>query len=143
MRTTSPEHPLLTAVRDSDTKAVADLLHEEYITADAHGPHAAAALRLAADALDHRVLDALLKLADLDALDLDGVDADGRTPLLRAVDRGAHDIATALHFAGADPRVADREGRDALALARHWHTTGTGAGVHRRTVRDGDGEICR
>ncbi|WP_372405321.1 HEAT repeat domain-containing protein [Streptomyces luteireticuli] len=138
-----PEHPLLTAVRNSDTEAVATLLLDAYGTPQAHGPHVAAALRLAADALDHRVLDALLKQADLDALDLNGIDADGRTPLLRAVDRGAHDIATALHFAGADPRVADREGRDALALARHWHTTGTGAGVHRRTVRDGDGAICR
>ncbi|MBO0657453.1 hypothetical protein J1792_33495 [Streptomyces triculaminicus] len=140
---TSPEHPLLTAVRNGDTKAVAALLQEEYGTTHARGPHVAAALRLAADALDHRVLDALLKLADLDAMDLDGVDADGRTPLLRAVDRGAHDIATALHFAGADPKVTDREGRDALALARHWHTTGTGAGVYRRTVRDGNDEICR
>ncbi|MFI9237056.1 HEAT repeat domain-containing protein [Streptomyces sp. NPDC053079] len=143
MRTTTPEHPLLAAVRNSDTKAVVALLQEEYGTAHARGPHVAAALRLAADALDHRVLDALLKLADLDALDLDGIDADGRTPLLRAVDRGAHDIATALHFAGADPRVTGREGRDALALARHWHTTGLGAGVYRRTVRDGNNEICR
>ncbi|MFQ6196445.1 HEAT repeat domain-containing protein [Streptomyces sp. NPDC000405] len=139
----SPEHPLLAAVRNSDTTAVVALLQEEYGTPHARGPHAAAALRLAADALDHRILDALLKLAGPDALDLDGVDADGRTPLLRAVDRGAYDIATALHFAGADPRVTDREGRDALALARHWHTIGTGAGIYRRTVRDGDGEICR
>ncbi|WP_424886804.1 HEAT repeat domain-containing protein [Streptomyces sp. XH2] len=139
----SPEHPLLTAVRNGDTKAVAALLQQDYGTPHARGPHVAAALRLAVDALDHQVLDALLKLADLDALDLDGIGADGRTPLLRAVDRGAHDIATALHFAGADPKLADREGRDALALARHWHTTGTQAGVYRRTVRDGDGEICR
>ncbi|GAA0393930.1 hypothetical protein GCM10010357_13480 [Streptomyces luteireticuli] len=120
---------------------MAALLQEEYGTPHARGPHVATALRLAADALDHRVLDALLKLADLDALDLNGIDADGRTPLLRAVDRGAHDIAAALHFAGADPRVTDREGRDALALARHWHTTGTTVGVRRRTVRDGDGAI--
>ncbi|MBZ6476405.1 ankyrin repeat domain-containing protein [Streptomyces griseocarneus] len=140
---TSPEHPLLTAVRNGDTKAVAALIQEAYGTTHARGPHVAAALRLAADALDHRVLDALLMRADLDALDLDGIDADGRTPLLRAVDRGAHDIATALLFAGADPRVTDREGRDALALARHWHITGTGAGVQLRTVRDGDSEICR
>ncbi|MFE5869561.1 hypothetical protein ACFQ6V_13050 [Streptomyces roseifaciens] len=139
----TPDHPLLAAVRNGDTKAVAALLQEECGTAHARGPHVAAALRLAADALDHRVLDVLLKLADLDALNLDGVDADGRTPLLRAVARGAHDIVTALHFAGADPKVADREGRDALALARHWHTTGTKAGVYQRTVRDGDGEICR
>uniref|UniRef100_UPI00117F3ED2 hypothetical protein n=1 Tax=Streptomyces alboverticillatus TaxID=173770 RepID=UPI00117F3ED2 len=69
---TSPEHPLLTAVRNGDTKAVAALLQEEYGTTHARGPHVAAALRLAADALDHRVLDALLKLADLDAMDLDG-----------------------------------------------------------------------
>ncbi|GHF40166.1 HEAT repeat domain-containing protein [Streptomyces morookaense] len=139
----SPEDPLLTAVRNGDAKAVAALLQEEYGTTHARGPHVAAALRLAVDALDHRVLDALLKLADPDALDLDGNDADGRTLLLRAVDRGAHDIATALHFAGADPRVVDGEGRDALALARHRHTTGTGAGVYRRTVRDGNGDICR
>ncbi|CAM5441714.1 HEAT repeat domain-containing protein [Streptomyces abikoensis] len=139
----APEDPLLTAVRNGDTKTMATLLREAYATPHARGPHVAAALRLAVDALDHRVLDALLKLADLDALDLDGVDGDGRTPLLRAVDRGAYDIATALHFAGADPRVTDCEGRDALALARHWHTTGTAAGVIQRTVRDGNGEICR
>ncbi|MCC3773300.1 HEAT repeat domain-containing protein [Streptomyces sp. UNOB3_S3] len=140
---TSSDESLLTAVRIGDTKAVAALLQEEYGTTHARGPHVTAALRLAADALDHQVLDVLLKLADLDALDLDGIDADGRTPLLRAVERGAYDIATTLHFAGADPRVKDREGRDALALARHWHATGTEAGVCRRTVRDGNGELCR
>ncbi|MFD0375802.1 HEAT repeat domain-containing protein [Streptomyces sp. NPDC127112] len=143
MHTASPEHPLLTAVRDSDTKATASLLGEEYGTAHARGPHVAAALRLAVDALDYRVLDVLLMLADPDALDLDGIDADGRTPLLCAVDRGAYDIATALHYAGADPRVKDCEGRDALALARHWHTTGTQAATYQRTVRDGNDEICR
>ncbi|MFC5724746.1 HEAT repeat domain-containing protein [Streptomyces gamaensis] len=140
---TPSENPLLTAVRNGDATAVGALLQEDYGATHARGPHAATALRLAVDALDYRVLDALLMLGDPDALDLNGIDADGRTPLLRAVDRGAHDIATALDFAGADPRVTDREGRDALALARHWHTTGTGAGVYQRTMRDGNKELCR
>ncbi|WP_190130278.1 HEAT repeat domain-containing protein [Streptomyces mashuensis] len=117
MTSAEPEHPLLAAVRTSDTAAMAALL-EPYDSPHARGPHLAAALRLAADALDQRALDALLLLADAEELGLNAADADGRTPLLRAVARGAHDIALALHFAGSDPRARDREGRDALALAR-------------------------
>ncbi|KNB52853.1 ankyrin repeat domain-containing protein [Streptomyces caatingaensis] len=58
---------------------------------------------------------------------------DGRTPLLRAVDRGANDIVGTLLRQGADPRLSDAAGRDALALARYWRTAGAEDELRRRT----------
>ncbi|MFD0853194.1 hypothetical protein ACFQ07_13215, partial [Actinomadura adrarensis] len=61
----------------------------------------------------------------------------GRTALLRAIDLGAYDIAEALISEGATSHLKDSAGRAALALARHWHETGTAAELRRRTGLNG------
>ena len=103
-------------------------------------------LCLAVDTLDPAVVEELAWCARIDR-----ADPDGRTPLLRAVDRGAFDIMTVLVAKGAHLWIKDAEGRDALALARYWHETGAVTELRRRTgltepvrrtsLRDEDGCI--
>ncbi|MGW1869959.1 HEAT repeat domain-containing protein [Streptomyces mauvecolor] len=143
------EHPLIAAVRSGDVKAVAALLAAgaDPNTVDGHGTPA---LCLAVDAFDLPVIEEL-RMAD-QPVQLNRAAADGRTPLLRAVDRGACEIASVLVSGGADLGLTDAEGRNALELARHWHLTGaeaelrrrsgTSEPVARRAVVDGWGNVC-
>lgn len=142
--------PLIAAVRSGDAKAVLALL-DAGADPNAADEQGTPALCLAVDAFDLPVVEALL-LSNI-PVRLDRAAADGRTPLLRAVDRGACEIASVLVTSGADPRLEDAEGRDALALARHWHETGVetelrrrscaaSEPVRRRAVRDGWDNVC-
>ncbi|WP_369231489.1 ankyrin repeat domain-containing protein [Streptomyces sp. R21] len=113
---------------------------------DAVDEHGTPVLCLAVDTLDPAVVEELAWCARID-----GADPDGRTPLLRAVDRGAFDIMAVLVAKGAHLWIKDAEGRDALALARYWHETGAVTELRRRTgltepvrrtsLRDEDGCI--
>ncbi|MEV5242910.1 HEAT repeat domain-containing protein [Streptomyces cinnamoneus] len=125
------EDPLIAAVRSGDAEAVRALLAAG-ADPDAVDGHGTPALCLAVDAFAVPVVDALVWCARLDL-----PAADGRTPLLRAVDGGADDIAATLVRRGAHLGLKDAEGRDALALARHWHTVGTEAELRRRTGAPG------
>ncbi|MFF1375999.1 HEAT repeat domain-containing protein [Streptomyces sp. NPDC058308] len=143
------EDPLIAAVRGGDVETVSALLAAG-ADPDAVDEHGTPALCLAVDAFDLPVIEEL-RMADR-PVRLNCVDADGRTPLLRAVDRGACEITSVLVSAGADLWRADPEGRDALALARHWHLAGAEAELRRRTgasepvvrraVLDGWGDAC-
>ncbi|MEU1313276.1 ankyrin repeat domain-containing protein [Streptomyces cinnamoneus] len=125
------ETPLIAAVRNGDAETVRALLTAG-ADPDAVDGHGTPALCLAVDAFAVPVVDELVWRARLDL-----PAADGRTPLLRAVDRGADDIAATLVHRGAQLRCKDAEGRDALALARHWHAVGTEAELRRRTGASG------
>ncbi|MEU7136614.1 HEAT repeat domain-containing protein [Streptomyces sp. NPDC046261] len=125
------EHPLVGSVRNGDLAAQRALLSE---AADNGHAQLTAALDLAVESFDEPLVEGLLVWAEPTGWDIDRIGAeDGRTPLLRAVDRGAGDIVSRLLRAGADPRIKGADGRDALALARHWHATGTEAELRRRT----------
>lgn len=138
--------PLIAAVRSGDARAVYALLEAgaDPETADEFGT---SALCLAVDAFDLRIVEALVAWSRLDR-----AAADGRTPLLRAIDRGAFDITDALILHGAALWATDGERLDALALARHWHETDATAELRRRsgqlgpvecgTVRSGSGTTC-
>ncbi|WSY16034.1 HEAT repeat domain-containing protein [Embleya sp. NBC_00896] len=93
--------------------------------------HGTPALCLAVDAFDLPVVDVLAAWARLD-----DAAPDGRTPLLRAIDRGDCEITDRLVGHGANLWVADAEGRDALALARYWHETGVETELRRRSGSD-------
>lgn len=133
---------LTAAVRSGDVKAVTALL-DAGGDPDAVDDRGTPALCLAVDGFDLATVEVLMRSARLDRV------VDGQTPLLRAVDRGASDIVTALINHGAQLWHKDREGRDALALARSWHETGAVAELRRRsgsagtvrreTVRDENG----
>ncbi|MCA6095328.1 HEAT repeat domain-containing protein [Streptomyces sp. SCA3-4] len=125
------ETPLIAAVRNGDAEAVSALLLAG-ADPDSVDEHGTPALCLAVDAFAVPVVDALVWSARLDL-----PAADGRTPLLRAVDRGADDIVATLVNRGAQLWLKDAEGRDALALARHWHAVDTEAGLRRRTGASG------
>ncbi|MFE5846734.1 HEAT repeat domain-containing protein [Streptomyces niveus] len=138
--------PLIAAVRSGDARAVDALLEAgaDPETADEFGT---SALCLAVDAFDLRIVEALVAASRLDR-----AAADGRTPLLRAIDRGAFDITDALILHGAALWATDSEGLDALALARHWHETDANTELSRRsgqlgpaecgTVRSESGTTC-
>ncbi|WKK23991.1 HEAT repeat domain-containing protein [Streptomyces olivoreticuli] len=140
------EKPLIAAVRRGDAKTVETLLEAgaDPNTVDEHGTPA---LCLAVDAFDLPVAEVLMPSAWLNC-----TAADGRTPLLRAIDLGDHSIAAALTNRGAHLWPTDAEGRDALELARYWHTTGaetelrrrsgSSAPAGRRTVREESGTVC-
>ncbi|MFI6586744.1 ankyrin repeat domain-containing protein [Embleya sp. NPDC050493] len=138
--------PLIAAVRSGDAKLTAALL-EAGADPDAVDEHGTPALRLAVDAFDLPVVDVLVAWARLD-----DAAPDGRTPLLRAIDRGACEITDRLVGHGAKLWVADAEGRDALATARYWHEAdietelrrGSGSRpVERGTVRRSEsGTVC-
>lgn len=117
---------LTVAVRSGDVKAVTALL-DAGADPDAVDDHGTPALCLAVDGFDLATVEVLMRSARLDRV------VDGQTPLLRAVDRGASDIVTALINHGAQLWHGDREGRDALALARSWHETGAVAELRRRS----------
>ncbi|MCC3769821.1 ankyrin repeat domain-containing protein [Streptomyces sp. UNOC14_S4] len=144
------EERLLAAVRDGDAEAVRALL-DEGADADAVDEHGTPALCLAVDAFDRAVVEELLNPVHQARVDRPA--ADGRTPLLRAVGNGDHDIAELLIGRGARLWAEDAEGRDALALARHRHTTGVEAELRRRSgasgrivsrkVTDEAGSVCR
>ncbi|WP_169314285.1 ankyrin repeat domain-containing protein [Streptomyces piniterrae] len=121
------DESLIAAVRNGDAKAVAALL-EAGADPDAVDGDGTPVLHLAVDAFDLTVVELLMSSARLDS-----VSADGRTPLLRAIDRGAYDITAALIGGGAQLWHKDAEGRDALALARYWHETGAVAELRRRS----------
>ncbi|GAA2001339.1 hypothetical protein GCM10009799_30700 [Nocardiopsis rhodophaea] len=123
------ETPFIAAVRSGDVEAVTALLDAgaDPDTADEHGTPA---LCLAVDTFALPVVEALTGAATLDR-----VTPDGRTALLRAIDRGACDITDELIARGANPRLKDAEGRDALALARYWHEMGAVAELRRRNGR--------
>ncbi|SOE61110.1 Ankyrin repeat-containing protein [Streptomyces sp. OV198] len=133
---------LTAAVRSGDVKAVKALL-DAGGDPDVVDERGTPALCLAVDGFDLATVEVLMPSARLDRV------VDGQTPLLRAVDRGASDIVTALINHGAQLWHKDREGRDALALARSWHETGAVAELRRRsgsagtvrreTVRDENG----
>ncbi|MFK0293484.1 HEAT repeat domain-containing protein [Streptomyces sp. NPDC090442] len=137
------------AVRSGDAKAALALLDAgaDPDTVDGAGTPA---LCLAVDAFDLPVVEALLSAPR--PVDLNRAAADGRTALLRAIDGGACEIASVLVANGADLRLADAEGRNALDLARYWHVTGAEAELRRRSgasepvereaVRDGWGNDC-
>ncbi|MFG2291009.1 ankyrin repeat domain-containing protein [Streptomyces sp. NPDC048595] len=143
------EDALIAAVRSGDAEAVAALLAAG-ANPDAVDEHGTPALCLAVDAFDLPVIEEL-KMADR-PVSLNRIGADGRTPLLRAIDRGACEITSVLVSGGADVWLTDPEGRDALELARHWHLagaeaelrrrSGTSEPVVRRAVLDGWGNAC-
>ncbi|WP_050515558.1 ankyrin repeat domain-containing protein [Streptomyces rimosus] len=125
------EELLVAAVRQGDAKVVEALL-ESGADPDATDETGTSVLCLAVDAFDLPVVEVLLPSARLDR-----VGDDGRTPLLRAIDRGAYDITEALIWRGARLSPRDTDGRDALALARYWHETGAEAELRRRTGAPG------
>ncbi|GGY01429.1 HEAT repeat domain-containing protein [Streptomyces hiroshimensis] len=131
------EEPLIAAVRSGDAETVRELLAAG-ADPDAVDGDGTPALCLAVDAFDLAVADELAYRARLDR-----VGPDGRTPLLRAIDRGASLIANMLINRGAQLCHQDAEGRDALALARYWHETGTEAELRRRTGARGPVERRR
>ncbi|MFF7730898.1 HEAT repeat domain-containing protein [Streptomyces sp. NPDC008001] len=144
------EDPLIAAVRSGNAKAVAALLAAgaDPDTVDEHGTPA---LCLAVDNFDLAVIEEL-RMSDR-PVQLNCTDAEGRTPLLRAIDRGACEITSELVSGGADLLITDAEGRNALELARHWHLTGAEAELRRRSgtsepvvskaVVDGWGRKCK
>ncbi|UNO39077.1 HEAT repeat domain-containing protein [Streptomyces sp. MST-110588] len=123
---------LIAAVRSGDAAAVGALL-EAGADAEATDEHGTPLLCLAVDTFDLSVVDPLLSWG----VRLDRPAGDGRTPLLRAVGLGAYGIAQALISRGASLRFRDADGRDALALARHWHETGAEAELRRRSGAPG------
>jgi hypothetical protein len=141
--------PLVAAVRSGDAKAVQMLVDKgaDPNTVDEHGTPV---LCLAVDAFDLPVLTELLS-ADR-PVQLNRGTPDGRTPLLRAIDRGACEITSVLMSSGAHLYLRDSDGRDALELARHWHVTGAESELRRRSgatgpvirraARDGWGIEC-
>jgi ankyrin repeat protein len=70
-------------------------------------------------------------------LDIDAVDDDGRTPLHRAIDLGAEDLAAFLVSAGADVNRRDRWGNTPLWRAV-YHAPGTEAIVDLLLERGAD-----
>ncbi|UFQ20422.1 HEAT repeat domain-containing protein [Streptomyces huasconensis] len=122
---------LIEAVRRGDAQAV-DVLLEAGADPDSADACGTSALRLAVDAFDLNTVEALLASSRLHH-----TAADGHSPLLRAIDRGACDITETLIRHGASLSVQDGEGRDALALARHWHRTGAANELRRRSGRPG------
>jgi hypothetical protein len=139
----TPDAELVAAVRSGDAARVKAAL-DAGADPDAVDEHGTPVLCLAVDTFDPAVVDELAYCARIDR-----AGPDGRTPLLRAVDRGALDLTHALVAKGAHLWIEDAEGRDALALARHWHETGTVPELRRRTgltepvrrtaIRDEDG----
>ncbi|WP_030768570.1 ankyrin repeat domain-containing protein [Streptomyces sp. NRRL F-2664] len=129
------EEPLIAAVRSGDARAV-DALLEAGADPDTTDEHGTPALCLAVDTFDLPIVESLMASGRLDR-----VDADGRTPLLRAIDRGHRDISHALIRNGAKLWAKDAEGRDALALARYWHETDVMTELRRRTGRPGPAEV--
>ncbi|UJB41103.1 HEAT repeat domain-containing protein [Streptomyces sp. A1-5] len=125
------EGPLIAAVRSGDAEAVRGLLAVG-ADPDAVDGTGTPALCLAVDAFDLAVAEELAYEARLDRRG-----PDGRTPLLRAIDRGAFDIVTMLIGRGAQLWHEDAEGRDALALARYWHESGAVAELCRRSGASG------
>ncbi|WUD70463.1 HEAT repeat domain-containing protein [Streptomyces sp. NBC_00510] len=123
--------PLLAAVRSGDARAIHALL-EAGADPDATDEHGTPVLCLAVDAFDVEVVEALVM-----SVWLDHVAPDGRTALLRAVDRGAHDIMEMLISHGAAMWHTDLDGRDALAVARYWHEAGAAEVLFRRTGQSG------
>ncbi|MET9545094.1 hypothetical protein ABZY36_07240 [Streptomyces sp. NPDC006627] len=123
--------PLIAAVRSGDVRAVEALLEAgaDPCAADAYGT---SALCLAVDAFDLTIVEALLSSSRWDH-----TAADGCSPLLRAVDRGACDIAETLIRRGAPLGARDAEGRDALALARYWHRADVADELRRRSEQPG------
>ncbi|WP_246126763.1 ankyrin repeat domain-containing protein [Embleya hyalina] len=119
--------PLIAAVRGGDARLTGALL-DAGADPDAVDEDGTPALCLAVDAFDVPVVDVLLGQACLDL-----AAPDGRTPLLRAIDRGACEITESLVGYGAKLWIADAEGRDALALARYWHETGVETELRRRS----------
>ncbi|WP_171168130.1 HEAT repeat domain-containing protein [Streptomyces sp. I05A-00742] len=120
------EHPLIAAVRAGDGRGVEALLSEG-ADPEAVDGGGTPVLCLAVDALDEAIVEQLVWRAQVDR-----PAPDGRTPLLRAVEQGALGIVTTLMHHGADPRRKDAEGRDALELARYWHSAGVEAELRRR-----------
>ncbi|MET9417253.1 HEAT repeat domain-containing protein [Streptomyces klenkii] len=143
------EDPLVAAVRSGAAEAVKALV-EGGADPNAVDEHGTPVLCLAVDAFDLPVLTELL-FAD-PPVQLNRGTPDGRTPLLRAIDRGACEITSGLVNAGAHLYLKDAGGRDALELARHWHVTGAEAELRRRSgatgpvvrraARDGWGNVC-
>ncbi|MDI3405621.1 HEAT repeat domain-containing protein [Streptomyces cavernicola] len=121
----------LAAVRSGDAEAVRGLLAAG-VDPDAVDGTGTPVLCLAVDAFALAVVEELANGARLDRRG-----PDGRTPLLRAVDRGAYDIVTVLIGRGARLWHEDAEGRDALALARYWHETDAVAELRRRSGASG------
>ncbi|ORV15353.1 ankyrin repeat domain-containing protein [Mycobacterium celatum] len=70
-------------------------------------------------------------------LDVDAVDDDGRTPLHRAIDLGAQDLAVFLVSIGADVNLRDRWGNTPLWRAV-YHAPGTEAIVDLLLERGAD-----
>ncbi|MCF2530332.1 ankyrin repeat domain-containing protein [Yinghuangia soli] len=108
---------LVAAVRRADAEAVTALLREAGADPETVDEHGTPVLCLAVETFSLPVVDALLGSA---AVQVDRAAPDGRTPLLRAIDHGAHDIVGRLINAGANLWLTDPEGRDALALTRYW-----------------------
>ncbi|MGI5171237.1 HEAT repeat domain-containing protein [Spirillospora sp. CA-253888] len=142
------EESLIAAVRNDDAAAVRSMSPTGELP-DVADHHGLPLLHVAVDAFAVRVVREL----SWPPGQLNRRAPDGRTPLLRAVDLGADDIVETLIASGAELWHEDAEGRDALALARHWHETGPEAGlrhrtgasgpVSRRTVRiEDDGVTC-
>lgn len=70
-------------------------------------------------------------------LDVDAVDDDGRTPLHRAIDLGAEDLAAFLVSIGADVNLRDRWGNTPLWRAV-YHAPGTDAIIELLLERGAD-----
>lgn len=121
----------MAAVLSGEAQTVAMLL-EAGADPDCVDEHGTPVLCLAVDVFDLEVVEVLMSSARLER-----APADGRTPLLRAIDPGAYDITHALINQGARLWAKDAEGRDALALSRHWHETDVVAELHRRTGLQG------
>ncbi|MFE5512220.1 HEAT repeat domain-containing protein [Streptomyces sp. NPDC056529] len=124
--------PLIAAVRNRDAQMVDILLRAGAVpdTADEHGTPV---LCLAVEAFDLPMVKTLLD----ESARPDRADAFGRTPLLRAIELGSYDITNLLVSRGAHMWIKDIEGRDALALARHWHETDVIAEIRRKSGRQG------
>ncbi|MCD9143066.1 HEAT repeat domain-containing protein [Streptomyces albireticuli] len=92
-------------------------------------------LLAALDAYDARFADELM--LEMTPAEVNEVGPDGRTPLLRAVDLGSYALVERVVDRGGDLTFRGADGRDALALAWHWHETGAEAELRRRTGATG------
>ncbi|MFE0045917.1 HEAT repeat domain-containing protein [Streptomyces albireticuli] len=98
-------------------------------------------LLAALDAYDVKFADELM--LRMTPAEVNEVGPDGRTPLLRAVDLGSYALVERVVDRGGDLTFQGADGRDALALAWHWHETGAEAELRRRTGATGPVERGR
>ncbi|MGW4697988.1 ankyrin repeat domain-containing protein [Kitasatospora cineracea] len=119
---------LVEAVRGGDAGA-ADALCRAGADPDAVDGHGTPVLSLAVRAFDDPTAQALVAAY----ASPDRTDALGRSPLHLAVELGCSDLFRLFAGHGAQLWRPDADGRDALALARHWHGVDLAAELRRRS----------